>query len=113
MAGANFVDRGLGSRISAGYGRANKIIRRKDNKELIRPDRTSQHRSEHGLKLWSQGIYGADPNKREFRPATVRGMLRYWLRAIALGLYSPKRCKELEHRLFGALEPEAVQGSVA
>lgn len=98
---------GLGSRVSAGYGRATKA------NELTISTEKLPLTSEHGFKLWSQGIYGANPRQREFRPAAVRGMLRYWFRAVALCLYSPKTCQALEHQLFGTLEPEAVQGSIA
>lgn len=98
---------GLGSRVSAGYGQAYQV------NGLTRPEENSSCRSEHRFELWSQGIYGGDSRRREFRPSAVRGMLRYWFRAVALGLYSPEHCKELEAKLFGTLEPKATQGSVS
>ncbi|ASC69774.1 hypothetical protein XM38_007030 [Halomicronema hongdechloris C2206] len=97
---------GLGSRVSAGYGQAHQV------NDLTRPEESSPYKSKHHFELWSQGIYGADSGQREFRPSAVRGMLRYWFRAVALGLYTPEHCKELEAKLFGALEPKAVHGSI-
>jgi CRISPR-associated protein Cmr6 len=112
--------KGLGSRVSAGYGQAEQIAAPDLTREL--PSSSSEQsltsnalpnfRSEHYFELWSQGIYGANPDEREFRPSAVRGMLRYWFRAIGLGLYSPQHCKELEARLFGTIEPKAVEGSL-
>lgn len=115
--------KGLGSRVSAGYGQAELInIPLIEEEQLSTDDEShltsknqeinSHLRSEHCFKLWSQGMSGADSSQREFRPAAVRGMLRYWFRAVALGLYTPQHCMELEARLFGTIEPKAVQGSV-
>lgn len=109
------AENSLGSRGSAGYGQAYAI----DN---ARPTLVaSQYQSVYPFKLWSQGIYGAYPPKsrqghdglREFRPVALKGVLRYWFRVIALGLYSPQTCKSLEARLLGTIEPKAVAGAVS
>jgi CRISPR-associated protein Cmr6 len=91
---------GLGSRISAGYGYADGLIK------------TTQLSSEHHFKLWSQGMYGQNIYNAEFRPVAVRGVLRYWFRAIALGLYDLKTVKKLEGNLFGTITPTTVRGSL-
>ena len=101
------LSEGIGSRVSTGYGRLN------SNTSL-------RHRREYKFQMWTQGMHGYNPPSKEnkyegdaeFRPTAVRGMLRYWFRAIALGLYSPKECKTLEGKLFGTLEPETVEGSL-
>jgi CRISPR-associated protein Cmr6 len=87
---------GLGSRTSAGYGR---VANRPTTlpKELVRG---------FSFEMKTQGIYGADPRSPEFRITAVRGILRYWFRAIALGIYSPKWCKRLEAELFGSIETD-------
>ncbi|WP_017317333.1 RAMP superfamily CRISPR-associated protein [Mastigocladopsis repens] len=90
---------GIGSRLSAGYGRASL-------------SHTLPHSSSHDFHLWTQGMYGASTDNPEFRPVALRGMLRYWFRAIALGIYSPSQCKELEATLFGTLEPKTKEGSI-
>jgi CRISPR-associated protein Cmr6 len=91
---------GLGSRISAGYGYADGLIEK------------TQLSSEHHFKLWSQGMYGQNIYNAEFRPVAVRGVLRYWFRAIALGLYDPETVKKLEGNLFGTITPKAIRGSL-
>ena len=99
---------GLGSRISSGYGR-------------IPSSRTSAfpHHCQYDFELWTQGMYGIEPPSREnrwkgkpeFRPTAVRGMLRYWFRAIALAKYPVQQAQELEAQLFGSIAPEPRQGS--
>jgi CRISPR-associated protein Cmr6 len=91
---------GIGSRVSAGYGRA--------RGELILTDTTSIHE----FSLWSQGMYGINTNNPELRTVAMRGVLRYWFRAVALGLFDPQTVKTLESRLFGTLEPKAICGSL-
>lgn len=95
----NALTAGIGSRVSAGYGRSSIIS---TSKSFI---------SRHQFSLFTQGMHGAFKNVVEFRPTAVRGMLRYWFRAVALGLYSPQECKQLEKRLFGSIEP-ATEGSI-
>lgn len=97
---------GVGSRIGSGYGR------------------TGLHsglpyHSEHAFQLWTQGIYGAVPptkqnrqqGEAEFRPSALRGVLRYWFRAVALSLYPTAQCQQLEAELFGAIAPHPQEGS--
>ncbi|CAD5988630.1 Cmr6 family CRISPR-associated RAMP protein (plasmid) [Planktothrix tepida] len=87
---------GIGSRVSAGYGRTQIQSR-------------FSYSSSHPFQLWTQGIFGADPKKAgEFRPVALRGVLRYWFRAIALGLYDPVTCRTLENQLFGKLSQEGT-----
>ena len=102
------IVKGLGSRISAGYGRV------ESSQPLTYPLKAADRPlSEHSFSLWSQGIYGASSNPQEnaheLRPTALRGMLRYWFRAVGLGLYSPLDCKKLEGELFGTIESTAQQ----
>ncbi|WP_287129908.1 RAMP superfamily CRISPR-associated protein [Candidatus Cyanaurora vandensis] len=98
-------EEGLGSRISAGYGKAS-----------LKP--SLRYSCEHKFSLWTQGMYGVEPpsgennyrGKAEFRPTSVRGILRYWFRAVALSLYTPDVCKSFEDELFGVL---GKQGKIA
>ncbi|NES01752.1 MAG: type III-B CRISPR module RAMP protein Cmr1 [Okeania sp. SIO2F4] len=89
----NALAAGIGSRVSAGYGRT-------------QPQATLPHSLSHSFKVWTQGMYGANTKEGEFRHTAVRGVLRYWFRAVALGLYSVETCQELETQLFGALSKE-------
>ncbi len=94
---------GIGSRVNAGYGRANAKA-------------NLPYSGEYHFQFYSQGVYGAfPPNKDnqwngdvEFRPIALRGILRYWFRAIALGLYDIQTSKRLENRLFGQLNQEST-----
>ena len=98
----NALKSGIGSRVSSGYGRA-----------LGQPQ-TSAHLKSYEFELWTQGMYGSEPPTREnswrgvpeFRPTAIRGILRYWFRAMALGLYSVKDAQLLEEELFGALSKQ-------
>ncbi|MFP4413484.1 RAMP superfamily CRISPR-associated protein [Coleofasciculus sp.] len=92
---------GLGSRVSAGYGRTNLTEKQK-----------GWLKKTYQFQLWTAGMYGAEQNSPEFRPTAVRGMLRYWFRAIALGLYPPQQCQHLEAILFGTLEPTSQSGTL-
>ena len=91
---------GLGSRVSAGYGRAQGQLN------------DGGTRSHHEFSLWSQGMFGADTTKRELRPVAIKGVLRYWFRAVALGLYDPGTVRILEGRFFGTISPNTVRGSL-
>lgn len=103
-----FQAEGLGARASAGYGQAGRI----EGKNLSNfSSLTHPYSSEHPFEFWSQGVYGPNPNQPEFRTVAVRGVLRYWFRAVALGLYSPEVCRSLEQRIFGGIEPQAQEGS--
>lgn len=91
------LQEGLGSRVSAGYGKTGLTS-------------SLSHSRAYEFKLWSQGMYGAFPPTREeregsleFRPVALRGVLRYWFRAVALGLYPAEQCQKLENELFGKL----------
>ena len=100
------IAEGLGGRMSAGYGRTRQAL------QTARSDIGQYVASKHSFELWSEGIHGISRDVNEFRPVAVRGMLRYWFRAIALGLYSPEQCRSLESELFGAIEPSAITGSL-
>ncbi|MBW4700159.1 MAG: type III-B CRISPR module RAMP protein Cmr1 [Aphanocapsa lilacina HA4352-LM1] len=88
------LSEGLGSRVSAGYGRTG-----------LKP--ALSHSKSYNFGLWTQGMYGAEPNRTaEFRPTAIRGVLRYWFRAIALGLYPSQQARDFEEELFGSLGVE-------
>jgi CRISPR-associated protein Cmr6 len=98
----NALAEGIGSRVSSGYG-------------LTLNTPTNIHRSHEStnyeFELWTQGMYGYNPPSKEngykgdieFRPSAVRGILRYWFRAVALSLYDVSTCQTLETQLFGEL----------
>jgi CRISPR-associated protein Cmr6 len=105
------LDSGLGSRVSAGYGLASQV------NSVIKTKEPSSLQSEHGFELWSQGIYSIS-DQIELRSVAIRGVLRYWFRAIALSFCSPQECKVFEAALFGSLDAslnankKPTQGSI-
>lgn len=90
---------GIGSRVSGGYGRT------------VSQEAQLAHSKSFDFELWTQGMYGSNPPTKEnnyqgnteFRPTAIRGILRYWFRAVALGLYDAETCVTLEELLFGKL----------
>lgn len=87
----NALNSGIGSRVSSGYGKALGTIP------------ITNTRKSYDFELWTQGMYGSNPQIPEFRPSAVRGILRYWFRAVALGLYDVPTCQKLEEEIFGNL----------
>ncbi|MFM6532486.1 MAG: type III-B CRISPR module RAMP protein Cmr1 [Dolichospermum sp.] len=87
----NALNSGIGSRVSSGYGKALGTIP------------ITNTRKSYDFELWTQGMYGSNPEIPEFRPSAVRGILRYWFRAVALGLYDVPTCQKLEEEIFGNL----------
>jgi CRISPR-associated protein Cmr6 len=93
---------GIGSRVSGGYGRA------------LGQVESGGYLCSYEFELWTQGMYGSEPPTGqngwkgipEFRPTAIRGILRYWFRAMALGLYSAKDVQVLEEEVFGALSKQ-------
>ena len=98
----NALKSGIGSRVSSGYGKALGQIA------------TLPHNKSFEFQLWTQGLYGSEPpskdnnwvGKPEFRPTAVRGILRYWFRAMAMSLYPPDICSSLEDSVFGKLSQQ-------
>lgn len=97
---------GIGSRVSGGYGRT------------VSQEAQLAHSKSFDFELWTQGMYGSNPPTKdnyyqgdiEFRPTAIRGILRYWFRAVALGLYDAETCVKLEELLFGKL---GQQGNIS
>ena len=93
---------GIGSRVSSGYGCS------------IGKNPLLAHHKSYSFELWTQGMYGSTPPTKEngyqgqieFRPTAVRGILRYWFRAVALALYEPTICQTIEDELFGKLSQQ-------
>jgi CRISPR-associated protein Cmr6 len=98
------LSEGLGSRVSAGYGRAKTMENNRSNTQS------------YEFSLRTAGIYGAVPDRKaakvEFRPTAVRGVLRYWFRAVAFAMYAPASVRKLEAELFGAIEPTTKVGAL-
>jgi len=97
------LQEGIGSQVNTGYGC------------LLAPDQSINNGFMHAkFTLKGQLIHGVQrhqPNQKrlipeaEVRSVAFKSMLRYWLRAIALGVLEPGKAKELEKKIFGGIEP--------
>lgn len=102
------IQEGLGSRISAGYGQVSQpqestLETGGQVSEGSQPVESRWRSSSHSFELWSQGIYSVS-EQVELRSAAIRGVLRYWFRAVALSFCSPQDCQIFEAKLFGSID---------
>jgi CRISPR-associated protein Cmr6 len=102
------IQEGLGSRISAGYGRviqpqASTSETDSQAPEISKLVESRWRTSSHSFELWSQGIYSVS-DQIELRSVAIRGVLRYWFRAVALSFCSPLNCQKFEAALFGSID---------
>ncbi|MGB3401197.1 MAG: RAMP superfamily CRISPR-associated protein [Microcoleaceae cyanobacterium] len=112
---------GIGSRVNTGYGTLNaqgklkeKIIRKP---KIIQVDFELDGQLIHGrqyFKGWDLNRQNRwkSPGKAqaEVRPTAFRSMLRYWFRALALGVLQPALVRQLELEIFGGIEPKQHTG---
>ena len=104
---------GIGSQVNSGYGE----MKVKKVKETISPilpflqvnfTLTGQliHSYQHIEWNRDRGTYDKK-TEAEVRPAALKSMLRYWFRALALGVLEVAEVRDrLEPQLFGAIEPQ-------
>ncbi|WP_022854423.1 type III-B CRISPR module RAMP protein Cmr1 [Thermodesulfatator atlanticus] len=52
-------------------------------------------------------LRGADQQKATFRLASLKGTLRYWFRALALGVYGLEDVRRIETEIFGATDQKS------
>lgn len=119
------LSQGIGSRVNTGYGT---LLVQSKNEELRKQVIRKPIIIKVEFELEGQLIHGRQDfagwrQKRnnngwkppgdavpEVRPTAFRSMLRYWFRALALGVLKPQRVQELEAEIFGGIEPEAKTG---
>lgn len=96
----NALAQGIGSRVSSAYGK------------FIYPSNNRQQQLKFEFTLLTEGMRGGNPRQKgtEFRPTAVRGVMRYWFRALSLGMYEPSTCKLLEEQIFGTLSQPGLLG---
>jgi CRISPR-associated protein Cmr6 len=129
---------GAGSQINSGYGR---LLRLKSEEEVIQSSLPKEF-FRLQFSLDGQGIHSfqrlgnpKEPYKKdketgelkrngggqlqlnakaeaEVRPIAFKSMLRYWFRALALGVWDAPTVKTWEARLFGAINPPRSYGWV-
>jgi len=93
---------GIGSRVNTGYGTLNTAgVKQSPDRELFRLP----------FELEGQLIHGHHNHASEIRPTAFRSMLRYWFRALALGVLSSTEVRKLELEIFGGIEPDPYTGN--
>ncbi len=99
------LEAGIGSQVNTGYGcllTPNQSI----STGFLTVSFSLRGQLIHGVKY-----SGSNVPEAEVRSVAFKSLLRYWLRAIALGVLRPNKVKELEHKIFGGIEP-ATHGYV-
>jgi CRISPR-associated protein Cmr6 len=117
----NGLNQGIGSRVNSGYGtlKATGNLGRQITKKpvILRINFELQGQLIHGRQRfdgwkrnknntkWNPGIAEA-----EVRAIAFRSMLRYWFRALALGVLNSDSVRDLELEIFGGIEPNPTTG---
>lgn len=108
---------GIGSRVNTGYGKLESDVQQKSEWHLLRIPFELKGQLIHGYQTfreWNQNNQGNwDFGGRavaELRPTAFRSMLRYWFRALALGVLPSETVRDLELDLFGGIEPDPHTG---
>ncbi|KGF72820.1 CRISPR-associated protein Cmr6 [Neosynechococcus sphagnicola sy1] len=104
---------GIGSQVNTGYGRLipENVARSHGFFEL---DFTIAGQLIHGHQRFTQWTFNGKQQKwqmrgspqAEVRPTAFKSMLRYWFRAISLGVLSVEMVKKFEAKLFGSITPQ-------
>lgn len=112
---------GAGSQINAGYGTLlQKDALPKDSSkssklphEFFRVEFTLEGQLIHGVQEIDNNAWKTNRNnqwvvrgkpKPELRPIAFRSMLRYWFRALALGVCMPEMVQKIEEEIFGGIQ---------
>lgn len=112
---------GIGSRVNTGYGELNVKGEKPTKKAIILSINFSlEGQLTHGRQTFGQWMLKNDgkgwkpPGKAEVevRPTAFRSMLRYWFRALAIGVLPNQQARDLEMEIFGGIEvaPDPLTG---
>jgi len=118
----NGLSQGIGARVNSGYGtlKATGEAGRKITK--LKPILSIPFELEGQLIHGRQRFNGWERNQNdtkykppgiaesEVRAIAFRSMLRYWFRALALGVLKSKSVRDLELEIFGGIEPNPTTG---
>jgi CRISPR-associated protein Cmr6 len=106
---------GIGSQVNTGYG---SLVQAgdstSDGKPLLEVDFAIEGQLIHGRQLFTNWQWNdrrhewqmrGNPDA-EVRPTAFKSMLRYWFRALALGVLPSIEVQRIEAKLFGAISPQ-------
>lgn len=112
---------GAGGQINSGYG----TLQLKDNgqgietplpHEFFRVEFTLEGQFIHGVQEIDDSSWRLNDRgewtvrgkaKEEVRPIAFKSMLRYWFRALALGVCDTESVKQVESEIFGGIQPKS------
>ncbi len=106
---------GIGSQVNTGYGELIRAGAKKLSSEFFRIDFSLKGQLIHGRQKFTQWSWNDRRNEwqmrgmpdAEVRPVAFKSMLRYWFRALALGvLERTTDTRDWEAKLFGAINPQ-------
>ncbi|UZQ56005.1 RAMP superfamily CRISPR-associated protein [Trichothermofontia sichuanensis B231] len=109
---------GIGSQVNTGYGSLVRAGHASAANEFFRVDFTLEGQLIHGRQKFTQWNWNdrrhewqmrGNPDA-EVRPVAFKSMLRYWFRALALGVLPSRDVQQLEGTLFGAITPRQSRG---
>lgn len=101
------VHEGAGAKTHAGYGR----FRPTGSVHVATPPKQARSISRHRLKLVTPAfLAGAEQEKRDcdLRPATLRGLLRWWWRTMHVAHLATDDLRRLETAIWGSAEQGAA-----
>ncbi len=112
---------GIGSRVNTGYGELDVKGEKPTKKAIILSINFSlEGQLTHGRQTFGQWTLKNDgkgwkpPGKAEVEvlPTAFRSMLRYWFRALAIGVLPNQQARDLEMEIFGGIEvaPDPLTG---
>ncbi len=107
------LQQGVGSQINSGYGRLIHGQGLSNPREFLRLKFDLEGQLIHGRQ---RVAWRADRNRydnrsiAEVRPVAFKNMLRYWFRALGLGVLPVNQVQAWEGKLFGTITPQPHQG---
>ncbi|MBD2097720.1 type III-B CRISPR module RAMP protein Cmr6 [Trichocoleus sp. FACHB-591] len=108
------LQQGIGSQINTGYGSLRRAGKAGSTPRFFEVEFTLEGQLIHGRQKFTQWAWNERRHewqmrgqpRAEVRPTAFKSMLRYWFRALALGVLPTRQVKELEAQLFGSISPQ-------
>lgn len=109
---------GIGSQVNTGYGSLVKAGASPSKNQFFDVKFALEGQLIHGRQRFTHWQWNdrrhewqmrGNPDA-EVRPVAFKSMLRYWFRALAMGVMPSQRVQELEAQLFGAISPKQKRG---
>ena len=105
---------GVGSQVNTGYGELIRAGQSQVQRPFLTLEFVLQGQLIHGRQKfthWKWNDYKNEWQMRgkpvpEVRPVAFKSMLRYWFRAVALGVLPPSEIQKWEASLFGSITPQ-------